>query len=135
MKSSGFSLIEMLIVVAIIGLLAGLMLPNLLGSQDKAKEAGVKAVLHAFQTALESFQTDKLIYPPGSNLTAKGLFGILSADGYLKSAPVNPFTGQTYDDDDEAGKILYSFDSASGQYTLTGYRRDGATQLLVLTNS
>lgn len=132
---SGFSLIEMLIVVAIIGLLAGLMLPNLLGSQDKAKEAGVKAVLHAFQAALESYNVDNLAYPGGTDLSARALYEILNSSGYLNSRPVNPFTGQAYDDDDEAGKILYSLDSTKGQYTLTGYKRNGTTPALVLTNS
>ena len=135
MKTNGFSLIEMLIVIAIIGLLAGLMLPNLLGSQDRAREAGVKAVLHALQTALESYNVDKMSYPAGNNLAAKSLYNLLAADKYLKSNPVNPFTGKAYEDGDEAGKILYSFDSNTGQYTLTGYKRDGTTPLLVLNNS
>jgi type II secretion system protein G len=132
---TGFSLMEMLIVVAIIGLLAALMMPNLLGSQDKAREAGVKAVLHALQSALETYNVDNLAYPAGTGLTAKALYEVLNAGGYLKSAPVNPFTGQAYDDADEAGKILYSFDGASGQYLLSGYKRDGATKILELSNS
>jgi type II secretion system protein G len=135
MKARGFSLIEMLIVITIIGTLAGLMLPNLLKSQDKAKETSVKAVLHAFQTALESYNVDTLAYPAGTNLSAKGLYDILATDGYLKTAPVNPFTGKAYEDGDEAGKILYSLNSSTGLYTLTGYKRNGSTVLMTLTNS
>lgn len=131
----GFTLMELLIVVAIIGLLATLMMPNLLGSQDKAREAGVKAVMHSFQTALETYNIDNLTYPAGTDITAAALFATLSAAGYMTSAPVNPFTGAAYAASDGAGKILYSLETSTGRYTLTGYKRNGSTVLLTLQNS
>ncbi len=132
---SGFTLIELLVVIAIIGLLIAFLVPNLLGVQDRAKETGVKAVMHSLQLAIESYNMENQIYPVGKNIGVKSLCeNYLMAGSYIASVPKNPFTGKEYTDLDVAGKIVYSFDDSAGKYILTGYKRNGTTKLLELSN-
>ena len=115
MMKNGFTLLELLIVIAIIGTLSTVMFPNFLGAQDKAKEVAVKAVLFSLQNALENYAIDHGAYPQGTNSSIIDLYQRLSPDGYLSRIPTNPFTGQNYQAADTAGKILYSYDLGSGQ--------------------
>jgi len=72
----GFTLIEVLVVIAIIGLLTSLIVPNVAQAQRKAKEAGVKATIHTLQAALETYQLDNSSYPEGDNVSLAGLPGL-----------------------------------------------------------
>ncbi len=119
--SKGFSLIELLLVMAIMAILSTLMLPNLLGAQDKARESGVRAVAHAIQLALESYYVDHGVYPSGSNLGVAELYEILEIEGQLTKKPKNPYTGRAYDAADAQGQVLYSLGSSG--YSLKAYGR------------
>lgn len=59
----GFSMIEILVVVAIIGLLAGLVASNVIGQGEKAKRKAVFAQIKMFDDALEMYKLDKGKYP------------------------------------------------------------------------
>ncbi len=70
MKTKAFTLIELLIVVAIIGILAAIAVPNFLNAQTRAKIARVKGDLKAVGSALEMYRLDRNGYPlgPGADL-------------------------------------------------------------------
>ncbi|MBM3258913.1 MAG: type II secretion system protein [Candidatus Sericytochromatia bacterium] len=71
-KSRGFTLIELLVVVVIIGILASVAVPNFMGAQDKAKNAGVQANAHSVQMALEQYGVDQAgVYPDNGNFYAQ----------------------------------------------------------------
>ncbi len=64
MKSNrGFTLVEMLVVITIIGILAAIAIPNMTKARNKAKESEVKAALHVIQEAIERYNTDEGEYP------------------------------------------------------------------------
>lgn len=63
MKGKGFTLIEMLVIITIIGILISIALPNFMKAKYKALEVETKAGVHTIQLALERFHTDKNGYP------------------------------------------------------------------------
>jgi prepilin-type N-terminal cleavage/methylation domain-containing protein len=63
-RKNGFSLIELLIVVAIIAILAAIAIPNFLSAQMRSKVTRVKSELRSLATAIESYNVDNTAYPP-----------------------------------------------------------------------
>jgi type II secretion system protein G len=132
---NGFTLIELLVVIAIISIIAAFMMPNFVGVQDRAREAGVKAVMHSVQMAIEAYNMENESYPMGSNISLKELIDeYLSQGGYITTAPKNPFTGKEYSESDKAGKIEYVYDDQTSAYKLIGYKRNGYSKVLELSN-
>jgi general secretion pathway protein G len=62
-SESGFTLIELMVVVVIIGILAGLIVPRIMGSDDKAREAKAKMQIESIETALKLYKLDNGAYP------------------------------------------------------------------------
>ena len=60
---SGFTLIEIMVVVIIVGLLAAVVVPQFLGRVDDARVAKAKQDIQAIQTALTMFRLDNFVYP------------------------------------------------------------------------
>ena len=55
---SGFTLVELLVVMLILGLLAAIAIPSFFNQRDKARDADAKALVRTAQTAMETFATD-----------------------------------------------------------------------------
>ena len=131
----GFTLIELLIVIGIIGILSAFMVPAFFGVQDKAKEAGVKSVMHSVQLGVESYNMENDTYPVATNIPLKTLYdNYLSIGGYVADLPKNPFTKKEYTDSDTSGKIIYTYDIETNKYTITGYKKNGFSKVMELTN-
>jgi general secretion pathway protein G len=84
---AGFTLLELIIVVAIIGILATIALPRLIQTPERAREAVLKTNLRALRDVLDQYYADKGHYP--ASLEA------LVEDGYLRKVPVDPITRST----------------------------------------
>lgn len=62
-NQKGFTLIEIMVVVIILGLLAGLVLPRILGQEEKAKVEASKVQIRSLESALDAFKLDNGFYP------------------------------------------------------------------------
>lgn len=109
MRSTGraFTLIELLIVVAIIGILAAIAVPNFLNAQTRAKVSRIQADAQALGTAIESYKLDTNEYLPDgrsgvySHYSLK--WGSVPSSGkhlttpiaYMGSIPIDPFNSTT----------------------------------------
>lgn len=82
----GFTLVELMIVMTIIGILASIAIPSYIRSVQKAKEAVLREDLHTMRTAIDSYTVDKEKAP-------QSLDDLVQA-GYLKSIPNDPMTSR-----------------------------------------
>lgn len=83
-RSSGFTLIELMVVIALIGLLVGVAMPTYRRAQDNAREAVLKENLYILRQVIDQYFADKGYYP--ASLQA------LVDEGYLRRMPVDPIT-------------------------------------------
>ena len=108
-KSKGFTLIEMLIVVAIIGILAALLIPNAMSAIQKAKQKGTMKDLNSIAGAVTDYITDNGIAPTGQTWGSFSANFISALSGfYLKVMPLRD-------------QWNYPFQALTGPGTPTGY--------------
>jgi general secretion pathway protein G len=121
MGKKGYTLLELMIVVAIIGILVSLAIPTFNQSAMKAKEAALKQNLFTLRAVLDQFYADRGDYP--ESLDA------LVEEKYLRAIPMDPFTksattwNEIYEeqeegDDSPAG--VYDVQSGSDGMALDG---------------
>jgi len=92
-NQKGFTLIELMIVVVIIGILAAIAIPNFIAMQNRAKEGSTKANMHTLQLASEDYgvQSDGVY---ARQIDATHIYNSLPG-GALTSTFKNPFSGVT----------------------------------------
>ncbi|MEI6892887.1 MAG: type II secretion system protein GspG [Pontiella sp.] len=76
----GFSLIELLVVLLIVGILFGLGVGGYRLARRAAREGRAKAEIELLQTALEEYRVEYGVYPRGADQTIQSLFAALPAD-------------------------------------------------------
>lgn len=120
--SRGFTLIEILVVVVIIGILGAVIVPNLLGRPDQARITAAQSDLRNLGNALDIYRLDNFQYPS----TEQGLEALVSRpngfpepqnynpEGYIKSLPTDPWGSP------------YIYERASDGFALYSLGADGA---------
>lgn len=120
-NDQGFTLIELIVVVAIIGLLAGLVVPQFIKQEEKATAKAAKAQIELLGTALDTFRLDVGRYPSSQ----EGLQALTQKPGgldrwegpYLKKEVPNDPWGKPY---------IYKSPGDNGRpYDIASYGADG----------
>ena len=119
---AGFTLIEVLVVVVIIGILGAVIVPNLLGRPDQARVTAAQSDLRSLSNALDIYRLDNFQYPS----TDQGLDALASKpngfpepknynpEGYIKKLPTDPWGSE------------YVYERAEQQFSLFSLGADGA---------
>ena len=122
-RQAGFTLIEIMVVVVILGILAALVVPQVMNRPDQAKVTVAKGDIKAIGAALDMYKLDNFSYPstqqgldalaqkPGGNPPPRNW----NADGYLKRVPKDPW-GNDYQ---------YLSPGTKGPYDLYSLGADG----------
>lgn len=121
----GFTLIELMVVIVILGILAGLIVPRIMGRPDEARRAKARIQMESIETALKLYKLDNgnyptteqglqaLVEPPGAGNLAKNW----RQGGYLEKGKVPK---DPWDND-----FVYISPGAHGDYDLISRGADG----------
>jgi general secretion pathway protein G len=116
----GFTLVELIVVVIIIGLLAGLVLPQFIRQEEKAKLRTTKAQIELFGTALDTFRLDVGRYPT----TDEGLQALRQKPGGLERWD-GPYLRKDLPLDPWSKPYAYRSPGEHGPFDIVSYGADG----------
>jgi general secretion pathway protein G len=134
-QQSGFTLIEVMVVVVIIGILAALIVPKIMSRPEQARIVKVKQDIVAIQSALDLYKLDNGMYPS----TDQGLQALVTkpsqppvprnwkSDGYLQELPIDPW-GEAYqylNDDDKVKIFSYGPKGKDGNSEIGNWNMNG----------
>ena len=123
-RARGFTLIEIMVVVVILGILGSLIVPNIIGRPDEARVTAARADIEAIGNALELYRLDNGDYPS----TDQGLEALVTqpsgypeprrwnSEGYLKKLPIDPW---------DEPYLYFSEDRTFEVYSLGSDRQEG----------
>jgi general secretion pathway protein G len=120
MKSRGFTLLELLVVIVIIGLLAGYVAPRYFSQVGKSEIQVARAQIESLEKALDQYRLDMRRYPSAEEgldaLVAKPANAQTWGGPYLKKAVPNDPWGRPY---------VYRTPGQKSEFELVSYGRDG----------
>jgi len=121
----GFTLIELMVVIAILGILAAIIAPRIIGRTDEARVTEAKVQIKNFETALKLYKLDNGVYPSTEQgldaLVKKPATGVIPRNwrsgGYLekKSIPADPW----------GNPFLYVSPGVAADVDIISYGADG----------
>ncbi len=121
----GFTLIEIMVVIVILGILAGLIVPRIMSRPEEARRTKAALQIRSIESALKLFKLDNGVYPDTEQgleaLVEKPEIGILPKNwregGYLDSSKVP--------NDPWGNPFVYVMPGQHGDFDLSSYGRDG----------
>lgn len=125
LNNRGFTLIELMVVIVILGILAGLIVPRIMGRPEEAKQLKAKMQIESMETALKLYKLDNGFYPD----TEQGLQALVEmpetgnvpknwkSGGYLEKGklPRDPW----------GNEFIYLSPGVHGEYDIVSYGADG----------
>jgi len=125
LNNLGFTLIELMVVIVILGILAGLIVPRIMGRPDEARQMKAKIQIESIETALKLYKLDNGSYP-GTEQGLQALVELPSAGniptkwregGYLEKGklPKDPW----------GNDFVYLSPGVHGEYDIVSYGADG----------
>ena len=105
-RERGFTLIELMVVMAVIAILASIAIPSFINAVKHAREAVLREDLHTMRQAIDSYTVDKEKAP-------QSLDDLVQA-GYLKQIPVDPMTGTSDSWMPDTSDTLMDIDQTDG---------------------
>lgn len=126
-RCSGFTLIELMVVIVILGILAGLIVPRIMGRPDEARQLKAKMQIESIETALKLYRLDNGSYPS----TDQGLEALVTRSetppapkkwrdgGYLEKGkvPTDPWDNT----------FVYLSPGVNGDYDISSFGADGVS--------
>ena len=91
MKKKGFTILEILVVLAVLAILIGIAVPRIKGMQEQANITKAKSELKTIQTAIESYYINKGSYPDTSDTIAAYILATSGIPQILSEALLDPF--------------------------------------------